>query len=363
MTRCRRKRKIALKPGDYVDEISLPFTTPSVLFSLILFFFFFEIASIGFMFGLVIGLVLAAQLLAFVLPALLRTLMQILDARSKGKEPDPPVIEFLSWVGNVWTLFPIVHLALFVYAFYIADKLFGDDTAYILAIAYALFLPASLIVLTLTHSVIESMRPGALIALLRRCGAKYLVAPLFLIGSVYLVYWLIRHTDMRILAEFVGFYLMFASFALFGGIVRPLQLQRELDIPDATLVVEEELHEQQSLVRTAVLNHAYGLISRGNREKGLAHLYRELADDPDSATGWFWYYDRMMRWERNNAGLVFAQQYLHHLLQDGENVAAVKVMLRCRLVNAAFKPLADDIPLAIYAAEQSHNEELASFLR
>ena len=90
---------------------------------------------------------------------------------------------------------------------------------------------------------------------------------------------------------------------------------------------------------------------------------RELADDPDPAAGWFWYFDRMMRWENNNAGLAFAQQYLHHLLHDGDNVAAVKVMLRCRLVNEAFKPLADDISMAIFAAEECHNEALASFLR
>ncbi|MGI9272826.1 MAG: hypothetical protein ACR2QT_13700 [Woeseiaceae bacterium] len=352
-----------MKPDDYFREVALPLTTPSVLFSLILFFFFFKVASIGFMFGLVIGLVLASQIVAFVLPALLRTLLQVLDARSKGKEPDPPVIEFLSWVGNMWALIPIVHIAFFVYAFYMIDKLFGDTSAYTLAAAYALFLPASLIVLVLTHSVVESFRPVAILALVRRCGVNYLIAPLFLIASAWSVYWLFLNTDLRLLTEFAGFYLTFASFALFGGLVRPLKLHRELDIPEATSVVEDELHEQQSLVRTAALNHAYGLISRGNRDSGLEYLYEELARDEDSASAWFWYFDHMMRWERNDSGLAFAQQYLHQLLREGENVAAVKIMLRCRLVNTAFKPLAEDMPMAIYAAEQCHNEELANFLR
>jgi hypothetical protein len=38
-------------------------------------------------------------------------------------------------------------------------------------------------------------------------------------------------------------------------------------------------------------------------------------------------------------------------------------MMRCRLVNPAFKPLFEDLELAAAAAEECHNEELASFLR
>jgi hypothetical protein len=44
-------------------------------------------------------------------------------------------------------------------------------------------------------------------------------------------------------------------------------------------------------------------------------------------------------------------------------VRAVKVMLRCRAFNAQFKPLRDDIPLAIYAAKECNNDTLATFLR
>ena len=347
----------------FVREATLPATTPSVLFSLLLFFAFYEIAALGFLFGFVIGMVLAAQLIAFVLPALMRTLMQVLDARSRGREPDPPVVEFLSWVGNMWTLFPLVHVVFFVYAFYILGSMFGDIGAWFVILPYAMLLPASLIVLALTHSVIESLRPGAIFGLIRRCGVSYLVAPAFLSAAVAFIFWLMRHIDVQVVLEFTGFYLLFAAFAVFGGLVQPLQLQQELDIPAAREVLEEEFGEQQSLIRTAALNHAYGLVSRGNRESGLDHLYRELAEDPDPATAWYWYFDRMMRWETNNAGLAFAQQYLHHLLAERDNVAAVKVMLRCRLVNDAFKPLAEDIPLAIYAAEECQNEELASFLR
>ena len=78
---------------------------------------------------------------------------------------------------------------------------------------------------------------------------------------------------------------------------------------------------------------------------------------------WAWFFDNMLRWENPEAGLAFAQHYVHELLRYGENVKAVKVMLRCRLINPAFRPLAEDIELAIHAAEHCQNDELASSLR
>lgn len=349
-----------MKLTDLGREVVLPVTTPAVFFALLLFFVFLQIALFGRIFGLVIALVLAAQLVVFVLPALTRTLMQLLEARSKGKEPPPPVVEFFSWVGNSWTLLPIVHVAILGYLYYRAGQQADATLTYVIACAYVLLLPASLIVLAVTHSALESIRPGAILLLLRRCGSTYLLGPLFVGAALLLYTWLRREVGYPLLVEFVGFYLLFAAFAVFGGMVRPLALHRALDIPEVERLHATEFDAQQELVRTATLNHAYGLISRGNRTAGLDHLLAELRDDAD---GWYWYLDRMLRWEDNNAGLAFAQHYVHHLLRHGDYVAAVKVMLRCRLINAAFKPLREDLAEAIAAAEECRNEELAKALR
>ena len=51
------------------------------------------------------------------------------------------------------------------------------------------------------------------------------------------------------------------------------------------------------------------------------------------------------------------------LAKIGEQVEAVKLMLRCRLVNAAFRPLPEDAALALDAARHCQNDELISFLR
>jgi hypothetical protein len=66
----------------------------------------------------------------------------------------------------------------------------------------------------------------------------------------------------------------------------------------------------------------------------------------------------MLRWDSKDPALVFGQQFLSRLLQQQDAVAAVKLMLRCRLENEAFMPLPEDRMAAREAAEQCQNEEL-----
>lgn len=352
-----------MKPIDFLRELLTPVIVPPVLFALVLFYALLEIALLGRMFGIVIALVLATQLIAFVLPALLRYLMVILQARAFGREPEPLDIDLLSWVGNAWTLFPIVHLAAFTYLIYLIGSALGSTAALVVAVAYALFLPASLIVLAVSHSVLASLNPVTLIELVKRCGFVYLLGPAFLVAASWAVLRIKVTVNVDMLTEFLCLYLTFAAFAIFGGMVRPLQLQRELDVPMPVSIDEEVDRDRHLLKRTMVLNHAYAIISRGNRQQGLEHIYKVLADDPDDEAGWAWFFENMLRWENPEAAFAFAQQYVHELLRYGENVKAVKVMLRCRMINPAFKPLFEDLELAAAAAEACHNEELASFLR
>jgi putative membrane protein insertion efficiency factor len=120
----------------------------------------------------------------------------------------------------------------------------------------------------------------------------------------------------------------------------------------------EELRKE----RAAVLNHAYGFISRDNREGGFKHIYDRLERDPDPDDAWSWFFDQMMLWEIKEPAQLFAQNYLTRLLHDGDYSKAVKVITRCRYVNESFLPLADDRELAREAAEACGNEDLAGKL-
>lgn len=114
--------------------------------------------------------------------------------------------------------------------------------------------------------------------------------------------------------------------------------------------------------RTAVMNHAYGFISRDNRAGGFKHIRDWIERDPDPDDAWSWFFDQMMLWEVKDPAQLFAQEYLTRLLHDGDCHKAVKVIARCRHVNESFLPLVDDRELAREAAEACGNEELASTL-
>lgn len=163
--------------------------------------------------------------------------------------------------------------------------------------------------------------------------------------------------------KFVDFYFIFACYAVVGATVRPQQLHREVDIPEPLAPDDDQIDASPSKERTAVLNHAYGFISRGNRDGGFKHLYGHLERDPEPETAWQWFFEQMLRWEIQEPALFFGQQYLSRLLHDENNIAAVKLIMHCRLINEAFKPLAEDRELALEAAEHCQNDELISLLR
>ena len=71
---------------------------------------------------------------------------------------------------------------------------------------------------------------------------------------------------------------------------------------------------------------------------------------------------QMLRWEDSYPALLLAQQYLGRLLDNGDKVAAVKLMLRCRLVDETFRPLRADLEKAIEAAKACDNPDLAEAL-
>ncbi|MCH7821410.1 MAG: hypothetical protein IIA07_05275 [Proteobacteria bacterium] len=304
---------------------------------------------------------MALALLA--LPALVRYLMLLLDSRARGKNPEPPGIELFSWVGNAWSLFPVLHMLVFGYGTYLLGSSFGSAALLGSGLLLATLIPASLAVLAITRSPLESLMPRAVGGLIRRCGASYWIAPTYLLAAAVVLEWLKLLSLPDIVVEFLSFYLLFGFFTLIGSVIRPFRLDREVTIAVPMDPSDAQIDTQQTRARTDVLDHAYGFISRGNRAGGLEHVYGWLAEDPDPATAWPWFLEQMLRWENNVAALQLAQQYLSQLLHDEEDVAAVKVIMRCRLVNEAFRPLPDDIPLALAAAERCHNAELISFLR
>jgi len=342
------------KAAELLREIVYPLTRSAVLIAMLMFFVLIEFALSG-------G-VLGTFLLLLVLPALFRYLLQLLEARARGVEAGPPGIETFSFFDNVWSLFPVVLIFLLIVVGYLIAARFGVNWSIGFGTLGIILLPACFAVLAITHAPLESLDPRAVIGLIRRCGLDYWLLPANIIAAGALA-GLLRSALTEFVSDLIGLYSLFALSALTGGILRRHHLIDEIDIPAAPAPDDTGIVEARNRERQNVLNHAYGMISRANRRGGLAHIYWWLEKDPDPNGAWRWFFGEMLRWESREAALAFAQHYLSRLLQNHEFVPAVKVMMRCREIDAAFRPLPDDRPMALAAAEHCHNDELLAVLK
>ena len=296
-------------------------------------------------------------LLIAIVPALMRFQLLLLQDRMHDRNPDAPGAEFFSLFSGAWSLFPVVFVFAAILLMLFAVRLLGDAGALLASVLIALVFPAAMIILALTRSPLESLNPLAHIRLIGRMRGNYLAPCAFL-----LLLLLLGQTLTGVLPPLLHkpFFLLaaFAFMSLAGTAAAGLGLPQEVDIYAPLEVTDEQRAADLDAERVRILNHAYGFVSRENRAGGLQHVYAWLAEDPRPAEGWAWFFNEMLRWERSDAALFFGQHYLHRLLLVDEHVAAVKLMLRCRLLDETWRPEPADLEAAINAAEICRNEEL-----
>lgn len=342
-------------PADIARELAYPLTNVGVLLSWLMLFLIVEFAFNGGVLGLL--------LLLLMLPSLFRYLMRILDARARGQDPGPLTVEDMLWFGNAWSIFAIVHVAVIIYASYFSASRYGLAAMLVADALLAAVIPASLAVLAITRTPVDCLTPRSIAGVIRRCGPQYWILPTYIVSAAALIWWLRSLPLSGFAVEMFAAYLVFTFFALTGAIVRPHNFHDEVMVHEPVEPDQETVDQNLLKERTAVLNHAYGFISRDNRAGGFKHIRDWLESDPEPDGAWAWYFEQMLRWEAKEPALVFAQTYLSRLLHDGDFAAAVKVMIRCRHINEAFKPLPEDRALAIEAAEHCGNDELLRVLK
>jgi hypothetical protein len=342
-----------MRPADLARAALLPVTEPAVLLALML---FTVLGTIG-----IYGGLLGLFLLALLVPTVFRFQMLVLEATAKGTRPEPLDADNLSIAGSAWALFPLPLVIAVGWAAFSAWQRFGDGAAMIVLLIAGCVLPASLAVLAITRSPLQSINPVALGRLLKIAGSSFWIASVFL----FVTSWLCLQLDALPLPVevFVQLALMFSFFSVTGALIEPYGLMADVYIPDAVEPGEEEIRGNIEKHRVAALGHAYAFISRDNRKGGFDHIFEAIAGDADPAGAWAWYFDRMLGWENPQHALFFAQHYVHDALRHGEHVAALKAIMRCRRVDERFKPFEDDLPAAIAAAEASANTELAAVLK
>ncbi len=342
-----------MNPKDLLRAFLIPILEPTVLMVLALFAVLLTIAAVGGLLGFLV--------LVFSLPPIFRYLMLIAEDCARGESPGALDAEFFNWVGGMYAFFPLPLTVFFAVAGWYAYDAFGMAGVFATLVAFVLVFPMSLALLAITHSPAQSVNPVAMWRLGISSYTTFWIAPLYL---ALIVWFSIEIPTMPVfLDKAVTLFLMFSFAAVTGTLIAPHRLIDDVDIPEpiAPLRSKDENDLEQNRVLT--LSHAYGFISRGNRDSGFRHIFTEIEQDPDPLGAWQWYFERMLTWDEKQHSLFFAQHCVRDMLANDEKIPALKMIMRCRLLNEQFTPFREDIPAAIAAAEGCGNIELAAVLK
>ncbi|MGI9262689.1 MAG: hypothetical protein ACR2QR_11670 [Woeseiaceae bacterium] len=351
-----------MNPADLLKELVRPFVDKVLLIAMLVFgvalWLTLKIMQIGPVFvivGLFIGLV--------VLSTMFRYVIQILECRAQGLRTPIVDIDALTLFGNLWTFFPLVLSVAFGWAVTLLAGTGNTGGATALAVFFVLLFPASIGVLGITHSPLESIKPVALYRLIESCGINYIWIPIAVAAVTFASAGIAQSGAPLLILVLLRTYAIFLLFTLTGAVVGASGVSGDVSVGEPQEQYESDYRDELTDERQKIANHAYGFISRGNREGGFKHIRQwiESDPDPDDAVGWF--FNEMMRWEEKDAALFFGQECLSHFLHHEEDAAALKLMGRCLHENPAWKPKAEDRPHAVALAEKYQRDDLLPSLR
>ena len=351
-TRVKATRQV--NPAWLLRELRFPVTDTVVLIAIVSFALLTALAREAGIFGIWLGIILV--------PALYRYLLMLLEARALGITTPVAGIEVFNLVDNVWSLTPLVLLAVSIWGGFLLHHEVSPLAAWIFAVALVGIMPASLAILALTRSPFESLDPRAIVRMIRACGPSYALVPAVLVLAGLLVVLLGLADLPAIILTAASYYAMFLTFTLTGALLHARDIQFSLTIPDPLEPEEAALQQRQVVARQGVLTHAYGFISRDNRAGGMAHVRNALGEESYSDDAWRWYLTEMLKWESKEAAMMLAQEYLTQLLHEQRDVEAVKLMSRCLLEDRRFRPLPDDREAARDVAKKLGRDDLAGKL-
>jgi len=352
-----------MKPGDLAREIVYPLTDMAIILTIAFFWILFAIVKLGMaVLGPVIGGLLGLFLVMFAAPGFLRYLLYLLEARITRKEAPAFDAELFGMSNNLWSMTPLIVISLLVWG---EITLAGSGAAWLVAYAFAvaLLLPASLAILAVTHSPLESLNPLAIFRMIRLGGWSYILIPVVIVALVFVVTWLSSVGLPSLLLELATFWLLVLTFTLTGGVLAAKGVAVELRIEAPLEAGEEKIAGDLEKEREKIANHAYGFISRGNREGGFKHIRQWIESEANTDEAVSWFFNQMMKWEAKDAALFFGQECFAHFLHHEQDVPALKLMSSCLHENSRWKPRAEDRQHALDLAGRYGREDLVSLLR
>ena len=316
---------------DIGRQLLYPLTDMAIVFAMIFYWLLFGLAQNAGLLGI--------ALLFLTVPAYLRYLLYLLEARANGRSAPVPDITMFNPADNFWTLTPLIPIVVTIWAgILLASKisLFG---VMLIGAAALVIVPASVAVLAITHSPAESLNPAAMMRMIRACGASYFAVPSVLIVMSALFIALYVAGVPLFLIDLSTSYQIILLFSMTGAVLHTNNVAMQVAIEDPLEPTADDIARDLNHERQKVANHAYGFISRGNREGGFTHIRQWLENEAAVEEAYPWFFHEMLKWESNDPALFFAQEYLGRLLRSQMDKDALKLIARCLHENTRWRPL------------------------
>jgi hypothetical protein len=344
-----------MKASDIGKELLYPLTNLAIVFAMIFYWLLFGLAQNARFLGI--------ALLFLTLPAYLRYLLYLLEARANGRPAPVPAIEMFNPADNLWTLTPLIHLAVAMWAGILLASINSRFGIVIAGVVILAIVPASMAVLAVTHSPATSLNPVAMVRMIRACGAAYFIVPIVLV-TMSLIFAVLFFAGLPLILIDLGTsFEIILLFTMTGAVLHANNVAMQVDIPAPLEPTADEIARDLDNDRRKVANHAYGFISRGNRQGGFAYIRQWLEKEAAVEEAWQWFFREMLKWESKDPALFYAQEYLRRLLEWRMENEALKLIARCLHENARWRPLSENRDEVNELALQNGREDLLRLLR
>jgi hypothetical protein len=343
-----------MKAAEIARELAYPLSRFATVVPMVISWLLFSLAMFFQLFGLFLFLATVVPFFAY--------LMTLLEARSYNRDAPAFDAELMAFAGNAWALFPLVIAAMLGWLQFIVQQNYPQGLSLLLAFAATTLFPASLGVLSITRAPLQGLNPIALYHFIRTAGFDYLLL-IVTLDALWVVLYLLWKSGVA--TTLLGFGLVYHAFLLYsmtGMVTGRHRLTEQVDIPAPLMATPGESRAVLFKEREKFASHAYGLVSRGNRAGGLAHIQSRIEGEADWDEACHWFFNEMLKWENTDAALFFAQSYLHRLLQQQDDAQALKLLSQCFHFNPRFRPARDDRDAAKALAENYGRKDLLSLL-
>jgi len=344
-----------MKTTELLREIRYPVTNATIIIGVIFFWAISWLAAKAGMLGIGLAII--------IVPAWFRYMVNLLEERANGRSAPVPSIETFSFWDSNWALTPLALIALLIWAEIVLWATGYSTFGWALWVVATFILPASLGVLAVTHSPIQSLSPIAIFSLIRACGAAYFLVPAVLILMFAILAIFDRLGVPPVVLQLAASYVFILMFTLTGTVLYENDIAGAVHIDVQDYRQGDDPNAELDKERQRVADHAYGFISRGNRDGGFAHIMDWIKSEQDISAAATWFFNEMMSWESKDAALIYGQTCFAHFLHHEEDRRALKLMSSCLHQDSRWKPATEDRQHALELAERYGREDLVRLLR